>query len=75
MRGDSNFRVGNWSFWNQEVLNGRCRIDQKLVSLDEVIKYFSCGISYNAFPPEFKNAFRKINFSVKDVQTDIFEKL
>ena len=75
IKGDRNFRVGDLEFWSQEISRGTCRPDQELVLLEDVLKYFSWGVSYNAYPPEFKDAFRRISFSFEDDEIDIFEKL
>ena len=75
LRTERRFKVGDVDFWLQEHPRGTAKRTTELVALEDIIKYFSWGVSFNAFPPDYKEALRRIDLSVEDDQIDIFEKI
>ena len=67
---DSSFEKGNAAAWQQGS-----RSTEVLVSLDEVINYFSWGVLWKAVPPSHREALRKIDVNYDDDYIDILSKV
>ena len=66
LNGDSNFTKGDAAAWS-----GGSRSSEILVSLDEVVNYFSWGVLFKAAPPSFREALRKVEIKYSDDYLDI----
>ena len=66
LQGDASFAKGKASEWNAGN-----RKDEILVSLEDVINYFSWGVLFKAVPPSFREALRKVDVKYSDDYVDI----
>ena len=66
LQGDSKFQMGNAASWA-----GSSRSSEILVSLEEVVNYFSWGVLFKSAPPSFRDALRKVDINYTDDYLDI----
>ena len=66
LKGDTSFNKGTAADWTSAS-----RGNEILVSLDEVINYFSWGVLFKAVPPSFREALRKVEVKYTDDYMDI----
>ena len=66
LEGDSSFDIGDAATWA-----AGSRSSEKLVSLNDLVNYFSWGVLFKAAPPTLRRALRKIDIKYKDDYVDI----
>ena len=66
LEGDTSFSKGNAAHWAAGNRNSEI-----LVSLDEIVNYFSWGVLFKAVPPTFREALRKVEIKYSDDYLDI----
>ena len=66
LNGDTAFTKGDAAAWAAGT-----RSSEILVSLDEVVNYFSWGVLFKAAPPSFREALRKVDVKYTDDYIDI----
>ena len=70
LQDDSTFVQGNAATWA-----GSSRSLEILVSLDDVVNYFSWGVMFKAIPPSYREALRKVEVAYSDDYVDILSKV
>ena len=63
---DSSFQKGNASFWQAGN-----RSSEILVSLDDIVNYFSWGVLFKAVPSMYREALRKVDIKYNEDFVDI----